>query len=386
MLTTDRKPGWVALWAALAACAAATLGAPAAASGAPVWGVVPQDGELPASADLELMAGGGVASIRLMATWGEVEPWRGARDWEALDELVRETTSRGIQPLLFLYGTPQWVGAEEGLKCAHVGCSATPPSQRPTIAAFAEFARAAVRRYGPGGEFWQPGADPALGAQAPCRCTVASPIRVWQIWNEQNSAKYFKPKVRVGRYAKLVKAAGKAIKSEDPGAEVMLGGMWGPQSLKQGKDKPAVMTYVDYMKRLYAVRGIKRFFDSLAIHPYSANIRGLMVQLRQVRELARAHRDRRIGLWITELGWASGGPPHEPYVKGLSGQAEMLGKAYSLLEQKSAALGLRGVFWYSWRDQPESRFLCDWCAHSGLRNPDGSAKPAWQTFVEIASG
>ena len=83
---------------------------------APVWGVVPQDGELPARGDLELMAGGGVASIRLMATWGEVEPWRGARDWEALDELVRETTSRGIQPLLFLYGTPQWVGAEEGLK------------------------------------------------------------------------------------------------------------------------------------------------------------------------------------------------------------------------------------------------------------------------------
>jgi hypothetical protein len=108
-------------------------------------------------------------------------PWRGARDWEALDELGRETTSRGIQPLWFLYGTPQWVGAEEGLKCAQVGCSATPPSERPTIAAFAEFARAAVRRYGPGGEFWQPPSDAALGTQALCRCTVAAPIRVWQI-------------------------------------------------------------------------------------------------------------------------------------------------------------------------------------------------------------
>ena len=88
----------------------------------------------------------------------------------------------------------------------------------------------------------------------------------------------------------MVKAAGKAIKSEDPGAEVMLGGMWGPQSLKQGKDKPAVMTYVDYMKRLYRVRGIKRWFDSLAIHPYSANIKGLMIQLREVREVARGQR------------------------------------------------------------------------------------------------
>ena len=37
-----------------------------------------------------------------------------------------------------------------------------------------------------------------------------------------------------------------------------------------------------------------------------------------------------------------------------------------------------------WRPNPSR--LCDWCAHSGLRNPDGSPKPAWQTFVEIASG
>ena len=179
--------------------------------------------------------------------------------------------------------------------------------------------------------------------------------------------------MRVGRYAKLVKAAGKAIKSEDPGAEVMLGGMWGPQSLKQGENKPAVMTYVDYMKRLYAVRGIKRFFDSLAIHPYSANIRGLIVQLRQVRELARVHRDRRIGLWITELGWASGGPPHEPYVKGHSGQAEMLGKAYSLLEQKSAALGecsgIRGAI------SPTAGFCATGVRTRGFATPTAQRSP-----------
>jgi polysaccharide biosynthesis protein PslG len=386
LLTKDRKAGWVALCAAVAACATVTLTAPAAASADPVWGVVPQDGALPSPEDLQLMADGGVESIRLMATWGTVEPARGARDWETLDTLVRETTSRGIQPLLFLYGTPQWVGFEEDLKCAHVGCAATPPRSKSTLKAFARFAKAAVQRYGPGGEFWEPPEDPALGAEAPCGCTVASPIRVWQVWNEQNSRKYFKPKVRVGRYAKLVKAAGKAIKSVDPEAEVMLGGMWGPQSLKEGKKKPSVATYVDYMKRLYRVRGIKRWFDSLAIHPYSANLRGLMIQLQEVRKVARKFRDRKVGLWITELGWASDGPGNEPYVKGAAGQAEMLGKAYGLLERKRRALGLRGVFWYSWRDQPEGRFLCDWCVHSGLRNPDGSPKPAWDTFVGIASG
>jgi len=49
------------------------------------------------------------------------------------------------------------------------------------------------------------------------------------------------------------------------------------------------------------------------------------------------------------------------------------------------AFRLRGVFWHSWREKGGDQ-ICAWCCHAGLRNPDGSAKPAWDAFVKVASG
>jgi polysaccharide biosynthesis protein PslG len=333
---------------------------------------------------MELMHKGGVDSIRLMAHWGSVEFAPGARDWGALDAIVRETTARGIQPLLFFYGPPDWAARVDGRECA-LDCSIIPPSSKQTRQAFAQFARDAVARYGPGGDFWEPpAADPSQ--PPPCQCTFAQPVRVWQVWNEQNTPKYFAPKVNVRKYAKLVKATGKAIKSADPDAEVMLGGMWGPESLKESEKKPPVTIFTDYMKRFYRVKGIKKAFDSLAIHPYSANISGMLTQMREARRVAKANHDRKVGLWITEIGWASGGPSDEPYVVGDVGQAQQLTKAYNKLVAKRATFKLRGIYWYTWRDQPGGDAICAWCGHAGLRNVDGTPKPAWDAFVRLASG
>ena len=66
------------------------------------------------------------------------------------------------------------------------------------------------------------------------------PIRVWQILNEQNSSKYFAPKVDVKKYAKLLKAASAAIYQQDRKADVVLGGggyVAGPVGLKA--ERPA---------------------------------------------------------------------------------------------------------------------------------------------------
>src|SRR5919106_3960748 len=158
----SRRPrsGALALCAAVA-CAGATLIAPTAASADPVYGVVPQDGALPSRGDLHLMRAGGVESMRLMAHWGTVEPAPGARNWGTLDALVRETTERGIQPLLFLYGPPPWVVEEDGRKCAEADCAVIAPSSKSTRKAYARFAKAAVRRYGPDGDFWKPPDLPA---------------------------------------------------------------------------------------------------------------------------------------------------------------------------------------------------------------------------------
>jgi hypothetical protein len=323
------------------------------------------------------MGQGGVDAIRLMAHWGTVEPTPGERNWGTLDALVRETTARGIQPLFVLYGPPEWAAHRDGNSCAGEECAIFAPRSNETQTAYANFARDLVQRYGPGGDFWTPAA---------CGCTVAQPIRMWQLWNEQNSPKYYAPKVNAKEYAKLVAKSSKAIKSVDRKAEVMLGGMWGPESLKRGKKKPPVTTYIDYMKRLYKVRGIKKRFESLALHPYSSSVGGMIKQLREARRVAKSAGDRKVGLWITEIGWASGGPPDEPYVKGDEGQAKLLENAYRKLERKRRSLRFRGVFWYSWRDRPGGDLICAWCGNAGLLNADGSPKPAWDAFVRMASG
>ena len=54
------------------------------------------------------------------------------------------------------------------------------------------------------------------------------PIRDWQLWNEQNSPSFWKPKPNVKAYAKLLDAAHDAIKRERPRCRrSMLGGMFG---------------------------------------------------------------------------------------------------------------------------------------------------------------
>jgi hypothetical protein len=414
----------LALGATLATLA---LSAGGAAAAKPVFGVVPQDGAVPSESDLRLMPEGGISSIRLLLHWGSVEPVPGTYNWGGIDAMVRETTNRGIQPLFFFYGTPDWAAAQDKRRCSE--CSVYPPKTGRTRGAFSDFVRAAVQRYGPDGAFWKvpnplrdqteaaagllgpvcglppllpecpdepddpndpvpppptepppppPTTEPGPN-EAPCGCTVASPIRIWQVWNEQNSPKYFAPKVDVRDYAKLVKSTSKAIKSVDPGAEVMLGGMWGPANASK-----VVLPLRPYLKELYKVKGIKKHFDSIGLHPYAASTEPSLAQLEVTRQTVRKAGDRKVGIWITELGWAADGPKSNPYVKGLQGQAKLLRKTLGAFERKRKKFNLKGMYWYSWRDKEGGDLICDWCGHAGLRALDGSAKPAWGAFAKVA--
>jgi hypothetical protein len=406
-----------------------------------VFGVVPQDGGLPSGDDLKVMSHGGVRSIRLMAHWPTAQPTKKKNyDWGTLDGLVREATRHDVKPFFMFYGTPDWAVAKDGRhNCDPGACVVYPPSSHATRKAFAAFVGAAVKRYGPGGTFWRkpksggrggltgvlgpvdpcaidptlpgcapppptvcdlnpslPGCAPPDGPgttpppppppttppgpnEPPCGCSKAHPIRVWQIWNEQNSSKYFAPKVDVNKYAKLLKAASNAIKKADPKADVVLGGMWGPDSAKK-----VVMPIDEYLKKLYGVHGARQSFDSIALHPYSANVSGSLAQLDTARRVADNAGDRGAGLWVTEIGWASGGPNDEPYVKGNTGQAKMLKQVLGKMKSRRERYNLRGVFWYSWRDKEGGEKICDWCGYAGLRELDGSAKPSWKAFSKLA--
>ena len=68
---------------------------------------------------------------------------------------------------------------------------------------------------------------------------------------------------------------------------------------------------------------------------------------------------------------------------GDAGQAEMLTKAYKLLAKK-AAFKLRGIYWYTWRDQPGATRSAPGAAAPG--NVDGTPKPAWDAFTRSRLG
>lgn len=164
---------------------------PAIAEAAPsrkkaIWGPVEVDGrsQFPLYADL------GVGIYQATLRWDRVAPTppQHARDaadpsyrWPAeLDVAVREARRYGIELSLMLTGAPPWANGGR------------PANWAPRPEAFADFARAAARRY--------------------------PDVRLWIVWSEPTKASNFQPlpagsPVGPRRYARLLDAAYGALKA-----------------------------------------------------------------------------------------------------------------------------------------------------------------------------
>jgi GH35 family endo-1,4-beta-xylanase len=367
--------------AALAVLASASAGmADRADAKAPreFFGVVPSI--TPTPADYAQMKTMGVGTLRTLLAWPVIEPSPGMYDWTYFDEVVAGAAQQGIQVFPTIFGSPDWPNVLDGRGACGAGCAVDGPQGN---SAFTAFIQAAVRRYGPNGEFWNGASGncvvPPLCPEGPgCGCGEPLPIRTWQVWNEQNSPKYFHPKPNPAAYAGLVKTASSAIRSVDPGAEVVLGGMWGPT------DTDAVIPTPRFLKRFYAVPGIEDTFDSIAVHPYSPTLAGMKEQMKRARAVMRKSGDGGAGIWVTELGWASGGPRDEGLVKTPKAQGRLLDKAFRYMLEKRKAWKIRGITWYSWRDALAQQTDCRWCPRAGLRTMAGGQKPAGALFRKLA--
>ena len=345
-----------------------------AAAATPFWGVVPQS--TPTANQFQRLQRGGVGSIRIAIPWASIQSSEGAAaDWSSIDPLVRGAALAGVEVLPFLSGAPSWAVEPVG-----VGGGAQAPKSLPVKTeaqrdAWAEFVRLAVARYGPDGSFWAANPDvPKL------------PIRIWQIWNEENF-KYFVAQPSPGDYGKLVRISHTALKEADPGAKIVLGGLFARPREAQFKSKPPRAYFAtDFLTEMYRrTPGIRAMFSGIALHPYSYGYRELTPEIESVRTVLRANHDGGKGIWITELGWSSGRPEaangFNGYEKGRQGQAHQLSGAFRLLSEKRRPWHLQRVFWFSLTDAPGT---CNFCDGSGLFGPGFSPKPAWQAFVKFA--
>jgi hypothetical protein len=340
------------------------------------WGVVPQ-GSLNLE-QFQRLRSGGAESVRLPVGWGSVQPVQGGPyDWSGLDTQVEQAARSGLDLLPFLSGAPTWAVPSAFVPATNHGAKA--PAHLPVSGVgrggWINFLKAAVARYGPNGVFWT--THPTLPVH---------PIRTWQIWNEENF-KYFVARPNPVEYGQLVKISSAAIKSVDPGATIVLGGMFAlPQEGLKTKQRPRQAYFAtEFLELMYkGTPGIKTAFQGVALHPYTARYQLLTPEIEEVRDTLKASHDAGKGLWITELGWSSEAPsPGDVFAKGPSGQAAQLKGALSLLRKKQRAWKIQRVYWFSVDDQPHS---CNFCDGSGLFGEGFVPKKSWYAFAQLTGG
>lgn len=333
------------------------------------FGIGPQTPLTPL--DLEYMKAGGIGSLRLPISWSAIQPTRtGGYDWTGTDQVVEELSRAGMRILPFFYSTPKWLAADWRRLPVDSG------AQR---SAWTAFLKAIVGRYGPGGEFWDEHAPGVVTYESEA-IRRPQPIRDWQIWNEVNFF-YFAFPVSVSRYARLVNISGPAIKSVDPKANVILSGLFGEPKQRGNKGMKAV----DFLAALYRYPGLKNRFDSIALHPYAVFAEDLEEMVEEVHEVTVENRDRP-GFYITELGWGSQNNFKQvAYEQGPRGQAKQLRDSYAYMLENRGRLNLKGAYWFSWKDLPDS---CTFCDSVGLfhQGPKFKPKPAWRTFLTFTRG
>ena len=331
------------------------------------FGVVPQSNLVPD--DVVRMGRGRVGTIRIVVPWQTIEPKGPQLEPGYVDRVVLEAAAQGIEVLPTLSGTPDWVARGLDSSDCEFDCSNYPPHGDAALAAWKDFVGKMVDRYGPGGELWRenPDVDPI-------------PVHDWQIWNEQNSPTWFQPKPDPVVYENLLDAAADAIHARDPDGNVILGGMF----ISPLQGKPPAYVASDFLRRLYAIPGARDSFDAIAVHPYSAHLSKIRLQVSLMHdEVERADDDA--GIWITEVG-ASSSEAGNPLDRGLQGQAEVLREAFDFFLARRESWDIQAVTWFSWRDATEAQ--CEWCQYSGLFPADSleHPKPAWEEFVGYTGG
>jgi polysaccharide biosynthesis protein PslG len=335
---------------ALTICLAIPAGAHAAAPRT-FYGLIPATD--PDSSEIARMGTGKVGTLRINFVWGAVQPSEGAAyDWSHYDAIIGAAAQQGIRVMPTVYSSPTWVAKRTNY----------PPTGR-FRGPFQAFVQAAAQRYGSNGSFWT--SNPTI---------PKVPVIDWQLWNEMNSPSFWFHKPSAKQYVSLLKVFNRGIKSGDPSAKIILGGLFRTPRIRNG------IALDRYLPGIYRAKG-KKYFDAVAMHPYSTTPKDALRAVKETRKIMAQFKDKKAKLWITEIGWATGGDP-TPLTVSPQRQASYLRQSFNILAANRARMKIAGVIWYSWRDLPGGI----WFNHTGLFTQSLDPKPAWDAFVSLTGG
>jgi hypothetical protein len=328
---------------------------------------------------MTLMARSGVESVRVQFGWPDIEPARGVDNWTASDRLVAAAARHGLVVLANVWTTPKWASQKPN---AAVWWRYPPRSPK----LYADLMKQLVLRYGPRGSFWA--ANPGI---------PRVPIREWQIWNEQMAPWFWASRPWQKSYTPLLRAAYRSIHGADRRAKVVAGSF---VAIGGGLVKRGGYTQFDGIRDLYR-GGAKRYFDVIAVHPFtntqSVNdtISRTLEIVRRMRVEMRKRHDGRKPIIITELTWpAAVGRVPKQRLLGLEttprGQVARLKAVYRRLAQVRRKLGVTETYWYAWAtpydtNSPQSDVSYRFAGLTRVRNGVFSKMPILKTFTAAAA-
>ncbi|MEH3157236.1 MAG: beta-xylosidase [Gordonia paraffinivorans] len=297
---------------------------------------------------LDLTVAAGMRWIRFDVAWSSIEATRGTFDWSVTDRVVNAAHARGLSILGIVDTTPEWARLP--------GATDDDFSLPADIAAFGDFAGRAAQRY---------------------RDTISS----WEVWNEPNITAFAAPRPSVQRYAAMLSAASRAIRSSGPrDVRIVTAG------LSPAVDQDGNIAPTTFLDELYRV-GDKRDWDAVGTHPYSYPFLPLdkgsrrfnaFAQLSRLYATMQRNGDGDKQLWITEYGAPTGGSPEQRVSQRF--QADSL---WSAIMYARRAMHFGPFFVYSLRDagtdggDVEDNF--------GILRVDFSPKLAYATIRQAAA-
>ncbi len=248
--------------------------------------------------DLSMMAEAGVGIVRMDVSWGGAEKAPGQYDLGRYDQLIADLEKRNIRLLFIIdYGNALY---DDGLAPHGEACRA----------AYARFCAALAKRY--------------AGKQI-----------IWELWNEPNLDKFWRPKPNVDDYMAWCKAVVPAIRRADPNACIIA---------------PATATIaMPFLEECFK-QGLLALVDGVSVHPYRTPRSGPETVIREYKRLAgvikryapptkAGERRRAIPVLSGEWGYST-----------TEMSRELQGKYLPRQWLTHLAYGIPISIWYDWHD------------------------------------
>ncbi len=239
----------------------------------------------------------GIRDMRVGFAWPRIEPLPPVNGdhqyrWESFDGEIRALARHGIRAQANITQTPRW-NADASIISA-INCNRSSSWAPLDIAPYGLLTKAIAARYGRGGSFWR--ANPALAPK---------PILRYEIWNEPNLRGGWCPSPQPERYADMFMIAAKAIRSVDPQAQIVTGGVAPP-----AKQNVHYLGISEFLGRATARQpGLIQRASGAAVHIYPPT--GAGKQLDRVAwfrdQLRKGGIPNRMPMLINEIGWPTGG-------------------------------------------------------------------------------